>query len=89
MAKEVVSVRWLTTPQVETSGKIEPRRKEKKFSSRKEPAIYVIESDEIREIDRHTALMAVAGAIFDFAHIKLIYERAKSEAEGGTRTPKA
>ena len=56
MVDKIIEVNWYETPKLGI-GASQPHLKQKKCASRQEGAIFVMESKDIEETDRHSASM--------------------------------
>jgi hypothetical protein len=78
MVDKIIEVNWYETPKLVT-GASQPHLKQEKCASRREGAIFVMESKDIEETDRPWTWMVVDGERFSFDEVKRMYARYQKE----------
>jgi hypothetical protein len=78
MVDKIIEVNWYETPKLGIDAS-QPHLKQEKCASRREGAIFVMESKDIEETDRPWTWMVVDGERFSFDEVKRMYARYQKE----------
>ena len=78
MVDKIIEVNWFETPKLGIDAS-QPHLKQEKRASRREGAIFVMESKDIEETDRPWTWMVVDGERFSFDEVKRMYARYQKE----------